>query len=86
FDYVWDQDEYDPITAKVVNYIHFKFPDRSRIDCAFRYEWRLWSIPEVREALTAAGFSETIAYWEGTDQRTGEGNGVYREIARLTRS
>ena len=76
FDYIWDQNVFDPITHRVVNYIHFRFRDRSRIDKAFRYEWRLWSIPEVREALLEAGFRETIAYWEGTDE-DGEGDGNY---------
>ena len=25
---------------------------------AFRYHWRLWTLPEVREMLTAAGFDD----------------------------
>ena len=77
YDYVWDQDLFDPIQQRAVNHIHFEFPDGSRIDKAFSYDWRLWSIPEVREALVDAGFSETEAYWEQTDAATNEGNGVY---------
>ncbi len=77
FDYVWDQDLFDPIQHRAVNHIHFEFPDGSRIDKAFSYDWRLWSIPEVRDALVDAGFSETEAYWEQTDAETNEGNGVY---------
>ena len=80
FDYVWDQHVFDPVTHDVVNYIHFEFPDGSTIRKAFTYEWRLWSIPELREILTEAGFSETEVYWEGTDRKTNEPNGVYRKV------
>ena len=77
FDYIWDQHRYDPIQNRVVNYIHFKFPDGSKIKRAFRYEWRLWSLPEIRDCLLDAGFSKIEVYWEGTDEETEEGNGEY---------
>jgi len=77
FDYVWDQDVFDPINNRAVNYIHFEFSDGSRINRAFTYDWRLWSIPELRDALIEAGFSTTEAYWEQTDRSTNEGNGTY---------
>ncbi|MGH0032606.1 MAG: class I SAM-dependent methyltransferase [Myxococcota bacterium] len=77
FDYVWDQDVFDPIQGRAVNYIHFEFPDGSRLDKAFTYDWRLWSIPELMDLLREAGFSQVDAYWEQTDKKTGEGNGVY---------
>ena len=56
---------------------HFEFPDRSRMDRAFSYYWRLWTLPEIREMLAEAGFSEITVYWEGTDQESNEGNGIY---------
>jgi hypothetical protein len=77
FDYVWDQDKFDPINSHVTNFIHFEFPDGSRMKRAFRYDWRLWTLPEVRELLLEAGFSRTYVYWEGTDRKTGEGNDIY---------
>ena len=77
FDYVWDQHSFDPIHQRCMNYIHFDFPDGSRMRRAFSYGWRLWSIPEIRELLIEAGFSDTEIYWEGTDKKTGEGNDVY---------
>ena len=82
FDYVWDQDEFDPIHHHAMNYIHFEFPDGSRIDRAFTYDWRLWTIPEMRDAMREAGFSETEAYWERTDHKTNEGTGVYYKTER----
>ena len=80
FDYVWDQHVVDPVSNHVVNYIHFEFPDGSEMRRAFTYDWRLWSIPELRDLLADAGFSETEVYWEGTDRKTNEPNGVYRKV------
>jgi hypothetical protein len=77
FEYVWDQDLFDPISYRVVNHIHFNFKDGSGIDRAFSYDWRLWQLPELRDLLTDAGFSRVQAYWERTDRKTNEGNGVY---------
>jgi SAM-dependent methyltransferase len=77
FDYVWDQHRFDPIHNHVTNFIHFEFPDGSRIKRAFRYDWRLWSIPEIRELMQEAGFDKSEVYWEGTDRETGEGNDVF---------
>lgn len=80
FDYVWDQHVFDPVSHHVINYIHFEFPDGSSLRKAFTYDWRLWSIPELRELLEEAGFGETAVYWEGTDRKTNEPNGVYRKV------
>lgn len=77
FDYVWDQDLFDPITHDVVNYIDFELPGRRKMKRAFTYEWRLWSLPEICELLTEAGFSDVGVYWEGTDTKSDEGNGVF---------
>ena len=78
FKYVWEQARFDPITHACQFHIHFRFPDGSEMRRAFSYDWRLWSIPEVRELLTEAGFRSADVYWEGTDARTGKGNDVYR--------
>lgn len=78
FKYVWDQNAFDPITHRIHNTIHFEFPDGSRLEKAFDYTWRLWTIPEIRELLHEAGFRKTEVYWEGTDRKTGEGNGIFR--------
>jgi SAM-dependent methyltransferase len=76
FTYVWDQNSYDPISGEAVNYIHFKFPDGSKLKRAFEYHWRLWTLPEIRELLAEAGFKTTWVYWEGTDE-DGEGDGEW---------
>jgi hypothetical protein len=77
FDYVWDQDVFDPIQHRALNYIHFEFADGSQLRRAFTYDWRLWSIPELRDILAEVGFSQTDVYWERTDRKTNEGNGIY---------
>lgn len=78
FKYVWEQARFDPITHACRFHIHFRFPDGSELKRAFTYDWRLWTMPEIRELLAEAGFGASDVYWEGTDPRTGKGNDVYR--------
>jgi len=68
FDYVWEQATYDPISGRLVCHIHFGFDDGSRLDRAFSYDWRLWTLPEIRELLSEAGFSRVLVYWQGWDE------------------
>jgi SAM-dependent methyltransferase len=82
FTYVWDQRHINPISHHVTNHIHFRFPDGSEMKKAFTYQWRLWTIPELREMLLEAGFSSVTVYWEGTDHKTQEGNGIFRPTLR----
>jgi SAM-dependent methyltransferase len=77
FTYIWDQHRYDPVTGEILCYIHFAFPDGSKLKKAFTYDWRLWSLPELREILLEAGFRRVTVYWQGTDEDTNEGNGVF---------
>lgn len=78
FTYIWDQAEFHPVTNHMRCHIHFKFPDGSKIKKAFTYEWRMWTLPEIRELLLEAGFSSARIYWEGEDE-DGEGNGEFSE-------
>ncbi len=78
FTYVWDQNKYNPITGDMECRIHFKFPDGTEMRDAFIYEWRLWTLPELRELLSEAGFEDVTVYWEGTDpDDEEEGNGEF---------
>ena len=76
FRYDWEQARFDPITHDATFVIHFKLRDGSRLRQAFLYEWRFWTLPEVREMLTEAGFDEVWVYWENEDA-DGEGDGTY---------
>jgi len=60
--YVWEQREADPLTGMVVNAMHFELPDGRRLRDAFVYHWRLWSAPELREAMLEAGFQSVEVY------------------------
>lgn len=75
--YIWEQRRFDPITHSCKNYIHFRFRDGSELRRAFTYDWRLWTLPEVQELLVEAGFDDAMVYWEGTDKKTGDGNGEF---------
>lgn len=76
FTYLWEQAHYNPIDGRMVCHIHFAFPDGSRLDRAFSYDWRLWTLPELRELLAEAGFSRVTCYWQGWNDR-GEPDGVF---------
>ena len=76
FVYVWEQAKYNPITNETLCHIHFDFADGSRLERAYTYDWRLWTIPEVRECMLMAGFERVDVYWEGVE-KDGEGSGEY---------
>ncbi|MCA8976302.1 MAG: class I SAM-dependent methyltransferase [Planctomycetes bacterium] len=82
FVYEWEQRVYDPISHEITCAIHFEFPDGSRMKNAFVYDWRLWTLAEIRELFEEAGFEDTHVLWEGTDQVSGGGNGVFRRKER----
>jgi hypothetical protein len=81
FTYVWEQESYDPITGRLVCHIHFDLADGSRMERAFSYDWRLWSLPEIRELLDEAGFARVICYWQGWDEE-GNPDGVFLPAQR----
>jgi len=64
FTYVWDQDKFNPITHEILNHIHFEFQDGTKMNKAFTYDWRYWSLPELNELLKEAGFSKVLVYWD----------------------
>ena len=76
FKYHWQQARFNPVTSEVLFYIHFKFADGSKMKKAFEYDWRFWTIPEVREMLEEAGFSDSYVYWELEDE-DGEDSGEF---------
>ena len=77
FTYVWEQASYNPITGHMVCHIHFNFRDGSKMKKAFTYEWRLYSLPELQEILTEAGFSKVTVYWQGWDDEEDEPDGNF---------
>ncbi len=61
--YTWEQRCIDPFTARVTNALHFRVERGGQIVAehfdAFVYHWRLWSVPELRDAMLEAGFVST---------------------------
>lgn len=82
FTYIWDQADFNPLSHHILCKIHFDFRDGSRLRNAFVYDWRLWTLPEMQELMTKAGFRDVHVLWEGTERKTGRGNGVFRRVKR----
>ncbi len=76
FTYIWEQEKYEPISGSLICHIHFIFPDGSKLKRAFSYDWRLWTLPEIRELLEEVGFRNITFYWQGWDQ-DGEPDGIF---------
>ncbi|MFP5491686.1 MAG: class I SAM-dependent methyltransferase [Bacteriovoracia bacterium] len=74
--YYWECQSFNPITAECTFAIHFRDAKGKKHENVFTYDWRLWTIAELREILEEAGFSRSIAFWEGDDNKGG-GNGIY---------
>jgi hypothetical protein len=71
FWYEWHQRECHSLTGRVLCDINFELPPHSalnasnkprRIERAFTYDWRLWTIPEMRDAMHEAGFRTVEVY------------------------
>ncbi|MFZ4403203.1 MAG: class I SAM-dependent methyltransferase [Pseudobdellovibrionaceae bacterium] len=76
FTYYWDQTNFDPVTNEALFHIHFRIGGK-RYEQVFTYDWRLWSIPEIRDIMAEVGFKKTHIYWEGTNTKDGTGNGKF---------
>ena len=71
FTYVWEQVSFNPVDHAFTCAIHFEFGRGSRtIRNAFHYDWRFWTLPEIREAMAEAGFKESRVFVELWDDET----------------
>lgn len=78
FTYYWDQKGFDPVTNEAYFEIHFKYKDKL-YEGIFKYDWRMWSIPEIKEIMKEVGFKQTKVYWEGS-KKDGSGNGKFTAV------
>ncbi len=89
FMYHWDQQSFNPINHDIECAIHFEFPDGSELQNAFVYNWRLWTLPELKDLLLEAGFRHVRFYWEefeddgDPDNEYLEGTGEYMEVEEV---
>lgn len=76
YSYFWDQKSFNPINSHALFNIHFKRKGEKKRNGVFVYDWRLWTIAEVRDLLEEVGFSASHVYWEGTTE-DGDGDGEF---------
>jgi hypothetical protein len=77
-EYEWEQECWDPVSSDYLCHINFVFPDGSDISPAFTYDWRHWSMAEVCDTLTEAGFTDQHIFWPDVDSE-GALTGKYSE-------
>lgn len=76
FYFEFERKSFNPVN-RISNYgIHFKYQDGTELIDAFTYEFRMWSINELRDLFEEAGFSKSVVYWEDFDEE-GFGNGEF---------
>lgn len=77
FKYYWECMNFNPINNDCTFAIHFKRKGEKKRKEVFVYEWRMWGMRELRDLLEEAGFSKTVAYWEGDDEDGGGDGNFY---------
>lgn len=83
FTYVWEHTAVNAADRRLVAHIHFELRDGRRIRRAFTYDWRMYTIPELKDALREAGFASFEVWSEGWDPRARSGNGTLYRRAHL---
>ncbi|MEM1331133.1 MAG: hypothetical protein AAGG07_11280 [Planctomycetota bacterium] len=82
--YTWEQREADPLTGRVLNALHFRTEKAGvisdEVEDAFIYDWRLWSVPELRDAMHEAGFRTTQVYSQLPDAQDDDGRVYIRPV------
>lgn len=83
FTYIWEQKSFNPIDYNLRAAIHFELDDGTELRNAFKYDWRVWGLPEIDEALREAGFAEVHVYVQGWDDETNKALSVFRRRVRF---
>lgn len=82
--YTWEQREADPLTGMVTDICHFRVDAGGMIEQeipdAFVYRWRLWAVPELRDAMADAGFENTEVYDKTPDAVDEAGEAYARPV------
>jgi len=82
FRYHWEHSHFNAATHDLRCHIHFDLPNGRRLRRAFTYDWRLWTIPELRELLAEAGFASSEVHSHGWT-RTGDSDHTYRHVQHI---
>lgn len=63
FMYLWEQEDFDIINRTTKISLHFYLSKSQRsLRHAFTYQWRLWTLPEIKDCLEEAGFN-SVHFW-----------------------
>lgn len=76
FDFQFVLESFNPVDRMAHYHINFCYHDGEKIERAFEYHFRMWTLPEIRDALLEAGFSRVQIFWEDCDEQ-GLGNGDF---------
>ena len=83
FTYVWQQASFNAVNRRLLAWIHFEQKDAPRMARAFIYDWRMWTLPELREAALEAGFRQFDVYSEGWDAKRKTHTGTLHKRVNL---
>lgn len=72
----WFHERFDPVTHTARYRMSFARGD-DRIDDAFTYDFRHWTLPEVVELCREAGFERVETWWQHEE---GKRAGIYRRV------
>jgi SAM-dependent methyltransferase len=80
FEYEWEHRSYDAVSGRLDCRIHFSVSDEAgairELRDAFTYDFRLWGIPEFKEAVREAGFAD-VQVWRHTYDASRGAAGVF---------
>ena len=83
FTYQWEQRAFDPVTHRTECHIHFNLDTGERLESAFIYRWRLWSLPELVELMLEAGFKAAEPWCDTFNADLESSDGIYEPISQM---
>lgn len=83
FTFEWEQASFNPVDHRLVCNIHFRLGDGRTMRRAFRYDWRMWTLPEIRELMAQAGFRRSRVYLQDWDDAAGRALATYSPRERF---
>jgi len=63
YKYIWHAERANLFTAEALFHIHFQEKESKKMyEKAFSYDWRMWTVPELRDIALEAGFKKITIY------------------------
>jgi SAM-dependent methyltransferase len=76
FTYIWEHASINAVDRRLVAHIHFELRDGRKLRNAFTYDWRMYTVPELRDAVKEVGFRDFEVWSEGWDAKSKRSNGT----------